>query len=205
MIEFFYRHLKKVVYKKLGNYMEMIYLSFLITLSLTGRWSRCALPLRCATRHGAQGSGGHLIVGFASPLSRLRFTHGYTLTAAYVASLLPRLRSCCRCRGSSLLVKSNRQLKYIIPFCCAQDWRSFLWCKPSTDYAPFRALASGYAWSRNYVRCRFAASANYFLGEQSIAEKCGFFPFFTGKGCNLAYIQKNILIHPYVFLGRRTQ
>ena len=188
-----------------------------MTLSLTGRWPRCALPLRCATRHGAQGRGSPLTVGFASPLSRLRFTHGYTLTAAYAASLLPRLCSCyaaslhprlcsCRrCRGSSLLVKSNRQLKYIIPFCCAQDWRSFLWCKPSTDYAPFRALASGYAWSRTYVRCRFAASANYFLGEQSIAEKCGFFPFSTGKGCNLAYIQKNILIHPYVFLGRRTQ
>ncbi|MBR4674902.1 MAG: hypothetical protein IKP00_10600 [Victivallales bacterium] len=39
-------------------------------------------------------------MGFASPLSRLRFTHGYTLTAAYAASLLrgyvpaTRLRSC---------------------------------------------------------------------------------------------------------------
>ncbi|MBR4675013.1 MAG: hypothetical protein IKP00_11160 [Victivallales bacterium] len=58
-----------------------------MTLSLAGRWSRCALPLRCATRHGAQGSGGYLTVGFTSPLSRLRFTHGYALTAA-VAALL---------------------------------------------------------------------------------------------------------------------
>ncbi|MBR4674592.1 MAG: hypothetical protein IKP00_09015 [Victivallales bacterium] len=87
-----------------------------MSLSLTGRWSRCAVPLRCATRYGAQGSGwlsdrGFRFAadaaslhprlcsyrrcrGFASPtamllppLSRLRFTHGYALTAA-VAALL---------------------------------------------------------------------------------------------------------------------
>ncbi|MBR4675280.1 MAG: hypothetical protein IKP00_12510 [Victivallales bacterium] len=58
-----------------------------MTLSLTGRWPRCALPLRCATRHGAQGRGSPLTVGFASPLSRLRFTHGYVPDAA-VAALL---------------------------------------------------------------------------------------------------------------------
>ncbi|MBR4675491.1 MAG: hypothetical protein IKP00_13595 [Victivallales bacterium] len=45
------------------------------------------MPLRYATRHGAQGTGGHLTVGFASPLSRLRSTHGYAPAAAYTALL----------------------------------------------------------------------------------------------------------------------
>ncbi|MBR4674144.1 MAG: hypothetical protein IKP00_06720 [Victivallales bacterium] len=70
-----------------------------MTLFLTGRWPGCALPLRCATRHGAQGLGGHLTVGFASPLSRLRSTHGYAPAAAIAASLHPRLCSCRRYRG----------------------------------------------------------------------------------------------------------
>ncbi|MBR4674233.1 MAG: hypothetical protein IKP00_07195, partial [Victivallales bacterium] len=47
--------------------------------------SRCALPLRCATRHGATGIGGASDRGF-------RF-------AAIAASLHPRLYSCRRYRG----------------------------------------------------------------------------------------------------------
>ncbi|MBR4673710.1 MAG: hypothetical protein IKP00_04525 [Victivallales bacterium] len=46
------------------------------------------MPRSVAKRQGAQGSGWwYLTVGFASPLSRLRFTHGYTLAAAYAALL----------------------------------------------------------------------------------------------------------------------
>ncbi|MBR4675113.1 MAG: hypothetical protein IKP00_11665 [Victivallales bacterium] len=56
-----------------------------MTLSLTGRWPRCALPLRCATRHDAQGSGWSSDRGF-------RF-------AAVAASLHPRLYSYRRLRG----------------------------------------------------------------------------------------------------------
>ncbi|MBR4676337.1 MAG: hypothetical protein IKP00_17910 [Victivallales bacterium] len=51
-----------------------------MTLSLTKM-------LLAATLRGKahRGWGGHLTVGFASPLSRLRSTHGYTLAAAYAA------------------------------------------------------------------------------------------------------------------------
>ncbi|MBR4675633.1 MAG: hypothetical protein IKP00_14325 [Victivallales bacterium] len=46
-------------------------------------------PCRFAALRGkAHGDwGGHLTVGFASPLSRLRSTHGYALAAAYAALL----------------------------------------------------------------------------------------------------------------------
>ncbi|MBR4675727.1 MAG: hypothetical protein IKP00_14800 [Victivallales bacterium] len=39
----------------------------------------------CGKAHGDWGR--HLTVGFASPLSRLRSTHGYALAAAYAALL----------------------------------------------------------------------------------------------------------------------
>ncbi|MBR4674553.1 MAG: hypothetical protein IKP00_08820 [Victivallales bacterium] len=56
-----------------------------MTLSLTGRWPGCAVPLRCATRQGARGLGWASDRGF-------RFV-------AIAASLHPRLCSCRRCRG----------------------------------------------------------------------------------------------------------
>ncbi|MBR4675489.1 MAG: hypothetical protein IKP00_13585 [Victivallales bacterium] len=58
-----------------------------MTLSFIGRWPmmRLAASLRYAARR--TGTGGHLTVGFASPLSRLRSTHGYALAAAYAALL----------------------------------------------------------------------------------------------------------------------
>ncbi|MBR4674966.1 MAG: hypothetical protein IKP00_10925 [Victivallales bacterium] len=59
-----------------------------MTLSLTGRWSKCALPLRCATRQDAQGSRWSSDRG-------LRF-------AAIAASLHPRLYSYRRLRGFAL-------------------------------------------------------------------------------------------------------
>ncbi|MBR4674103.1 MAG: hypothetical protein IKP00_06510 [Victivallales bacterium] len=61
-------------------------------------------PCRFAALRGkAHGDwGGHLTVGFASPLSRLRFTHGYALAVAYAASLFPRLCSCRRGSYQSL-------------------------------------------------------------------------------------------------------
>ncbi|MBR4673737.1 MAG: hypothetical protein IKP00_04660 [Victivallales bacterium] len=46
---------------------------------------RLAASLRYAARR--TGTGGHLTVGFASPLLRLRSTHGYTPAAAYAALL----------------------------------------------------------------------------------------------------------------------
>ena len=75
---------------------RIIYLSFLMTLSLIQD-----APCRFAALRGmAHGDwGGHLTVGFASLLSRLRSTHGYALAAAYAASLYPQLCSCRRCRG----------------------------------------------------------------------------------------------------------
>ncbi|MBR4675215.1 MAG: hypothetical protein IKP00_12180 [Victivallales bacterium] len=55
-------------------------------------------PCRFAALRGKaqEDWGGHLTVGFASPLSRLRSTHGYALAAAYAASLHPPLCFCCR-------------------------------------------------------------------------------------------------------------
>ncbi|MBR4676181.1 MAG: hypothetical protein IKP00_17125 [Victivallales bacterium] len=46
-------------------------------------------PCRFAALRGKaqEDWGGHLTVGFASPLSRLRSTHGYALAAAYAALL----------------------------------------------------------------------------------------------------------------------
>ncbi|MBR4674150.1 MAG: hypothetical protein IKP00_06750, partial [Victivallales bacterium] len=46
-------------------------------------------PCRFAALRGTaqEDWGGHLTVGFASPLSRLRSTHGYALAAAYAALL----------------------------------------------------------------------------------------------------------------------
>ncbi|MBR4673878.1 MAG: hypothetical protein IKP00_05370, partial [Victivallales bacterium] len=43
-------------------------------------WSMVKMRLAASLRYAARRNrdrGGHLTVGFASPLSRLRFTHGY--------------------------------------------------------------------------------------------------------------------------------
>ena len=52
-------------------------------------WSITRMCLAASLRYAARrtGTGGHLTVGFASPLSQLRSTHGYTLAAAYAALL----------------------------------------------------------------------------------------------------------------------
>ncbi|MBR4675477.1 MAG: hypothetical protein IKP00_13510 [Victivallales bacterium] len=57
-----------------------------MTLSLTGRWPKYAVPLRYAARRTGDWSG-HLTVVFASPLSRLRSTHDYAPATAYAALL----------------------------------------------------------------------------------------------------------------------
>ncbi|MBR4675245.1 MAG: hypothetical protein IKP00_12330 [Victivallales bacterium] len=52
---------------------------------LDGLDAPCRFAALCGKAHGDL--GGHLTVGFASPLSRLRSTHGYALAAAYAALL----------------------------------------------------------------------------------------------------------------------
>ena len=80
--------LLNIMGKQSPFYMGIIYLSFLE--DIIPHWSMDKMRLATSLCYVARrtGAGGrHLTVGFASPLSRLRSTHGYALVAAYAALL----------------------------------------------------------------------------------------------------------------------
>ncbi|MBR4674016.1 MAG: hypothetical protein IKP00_06075 [Victivallales bacterium] len=58
-----------------------------MTLAFIGRWPKCALPLRCATRQGARRLRWASDRGFRFAAVAASSTHGYALAAAYAALL----------------------------------------------------------------------------------------------------------------------